>query len=63
MWIGDQITDRGIGNGMSMIITVGIVARLPAALVQAWKTFVPSGGWPIKSGEPDGPGADDRDSS
>ena len=44
MWLGDQITDRGIGNGMSMIITVGIVARLPAALVQAWKTFVPSGG-------------------
>jgi len=44
MWVGDQITDRGIGNGMSMIITVGIVARLPAALVQAWKTFVPSAG-------------------
>ena len=44
MWIGDQITDRGIGNGMSLIISVGIVARLPAALIQAWKTFVPSGG-------------------
>jgi preprotein translocase subunit SecY len=44
MWIGDQITDRGIGNGMSLIITIGIVARLPAALIQAWKTFVPSGG-------------------
>ncbi|MHA3770296.1 preprotein translocase subunit SecY [Verrucomicrobiota bacterium sgz303538] len=43
MWLGDQITDRGVGNGMSMIITVGIVARLPAALVQAWRTFVPSG--------------------
>ena len=43
MWLGDQITDRGIGNGMSLIISVGIVARLPAALVQAWKTFVPSG--------------------
>ncbi len=43
MWIGDQITDRGIGNGMSLIITVGIVAKLPAALVQAWRTFVPSG--------------------
>jgi preprotein translocase subunit SecY len=44
MWLGDQITDRGIGNGMSLVITVGIVARLPAALVQAWHTFVPSGG-------------------
>jgi preprotein translocase subunit SecY len=44
MWLGDQITDRGIGNGMSLIISVGIVARLPAALIQAWNTFVPSGG-------------------
>ncbi len=44
MWIGDQVTDRGIGNGMSLIITVGIVARLPAGLVQAWRTFVPSEG-------------------
>src|SRR6187397_1644796 len=43
MWLGDQITERGIGNGISLIITIGIVARLPAALVQAWKTFVPTG--------------------
>src|SRR5476649_1075377 len=43
MWLGDQITDKGIGNGISLIITVGIVARLPAALIQAWRTFVPSG--------------------
>src|SRR5437868_5518643 len=42
MWLGDPITERGIGNGISLIITVGIVARLPAALAQAWKTFVPS---------------------
>ena len=42
MWLGDQITDRGIGNGISLIITISIVARLPAALAQAWKTFVPS---------------------
>src|SRR6266513_1005766 len=34
MWLGDQITERGIGNGISLIITVGIVARLPAALAQ-----------------------------
>ena len=44
MWLGDQITERGIGNGISLIITIGIVARLPAALAQAWKTFVPSTG-------------------
>jgi preprotein translocase subunit SecY len=31
MWLGEQITDRGIGNGISLIITVGILARLPAA--------------------------------
>ncbi len=43
MWLGDQITERGIGNGISLIITIGIVARLPAALIQAWHTFVPSG--------------------
>ncbi len=42
MWLGDQITERGVGNGISLIITIGIVARLPAALAQAWKTFVPS---------------------
>ncbi len=29
MWLGEQITDRGIGNGISLIITVGILARLP----------------------------------
>src|SRR5438874_10849893 len=35
MSLGDQITERGIGNGISLIITIGIVARLPAALAQA----------------------------
>ncbi len=44
MWLGDQITERGIGNGISLIITIGIVARLPAALIQAWHTFVPADG-------------------
>jgi preprotein translocase subunit SecY len=32
MWLGEQITERGIGNGASLIITVNIVARLPAAI-------------------------------
>jgi preprotein translocase subunit SecY len=44
MWMGDQITERGVGNGISVIITIGILAQLPAGLVQAWRTFVPSGG-------------------
>jgi preprotein translocase subunit SecY len=42
MWLGDQITERGIGNGVSLIITVGILAQLPAGLIQAWRTFVPT---------------------
>ncbi len=34
MWIGERITDRGIGNGISLLITVGILAGLPAAFLQ-----------------------------
>src|SRR6202043_2198903 len=48
MWVGDQITERGVGNGTSMIITIGIVATLPGALVQVWNTFVPTGGAPSR---------------
>ncbi|MBU0634608.1 MAG: preprotein translocase subunit SecY [Candidatus Omnitrophica bacterium] len=44
MWLGEQITERGIGNGMSIIITVGIISRLPTALrfvVQLLSPFSP----------------------
>ena len=34
MWLGEKITDRGIGNGISFIILVGIIARFPGAIVQ-----------------------------
>ena len=34
MWLGEKITDKGIGNGISMIILVGIIARLPGAVMQ-----------------------------
>jgi len=34
MWLGERITDKGIGNGISMIIMIGIIARLPHSLVQ-----------------------------
>lgn len=37
MWLGEQITDRGVGNGISLIIFVGIIARLPASLWGEWK--------------------------
>lgn len=40
MWLGEQITERGIGNGVSIIITVGIVDRLPTAIVQAFQLFI-----------------------
>lgn len=40
MWIGEQITERGIGNGMSIIITVGIVDRLPRAIGLTYQLFV-----------------------
>ncbi len=33
MWLGEQITERGIGNGISLIIFAGIVARMPSALI------------------------------
>ena len=32
MWLGEQITERGIGNGISLIIFAGIVARMPTAI-------------------------------
>jgi preprotein translocase subunit SecY len=37
MWLGEQITERGIGNGISLIIFAGIVANLPDALVQTFQ--------------------------
>jgi len=36
MWLGDQITSKGIGNGISIIIFVGIVAGLPSAITTIW---------------------------
>lgn len=46
MWLGDQITDKGIGNGISIIITVNIISALPGALIMAWNYFIvdPQGG-------------------
>lgn len=44
MWLGEQITERGIGNGISLIITVGILARLPQAGQGLWEMFFPPGG-------------------
>ncbi len=40
MWIGDQITEKGVGNGVSLIICVNIIHALPGALTMAWRTLV-----------------------
>ena len=47
MWLGEKITDKGLGNGVSLIIMVGIVARLPHALLAELdaRTSAATGGW------------------
>ena len=48
MWLGERITDRGIGNGISLIIMIGIVARLPYALIaEVQDKFSANNGGPI----------------
>src|SRR4051812_14377338 len=44
MWLGEQITERGIGNGVSLVITIGILARLPQAVVSLKDMFFPPAG-------------------
>jgi preprotein translocase subunit SecY len=40
MWLGEMITERGIGNGVSILISVNIISALPGALLQVWQTYV-----------------------
>ena len=40
MWLGEKITDKGIGNGISLLIMVGIIARLPQAFIQEFTTRI-----------------------
>ena len=40
LWIGDRISMKGIGNGVSMIIAAGIISRLPYQFTTAWQTLV-----------------------
>ena len=45
MWLGEQMTERGIGNGISLIITVSIISRLPTSVHQFFNMFkAPEGG-------------------
>lgn len=43
MWLGEKITDKGIGNGISLLITIGIIATLPVALVSEFSLQLSSG--------------------
>ena len=43
MWLGDEITNKGIGNGISMIIFVGIVSGLPSAITMIWDLIMGTG--------------------
>jgi preprotein translocase subunit SecY len=42
MWLGEQITARGIGNGVSLLITIGILADIPGAASTAYQLFFPA---------------------
>ncbi|MEP6750277.1 MAG: preprotein translocase subunit SecY [Bacteroidota bacterium] len=44
MWLGEKITDKGLGNGTSIIIMIGILARLPQSLFQEWAAKSNRGG-------------------
>ncbi|MEK7253263.1 MAG: preprotein translocase subunit SecY, partial [Bacteroidota bacterium] len=45
MWLGERITDKGLGNGASLLIMIGIIASLPAALASEIALQVNAGGW------------------
>lgn len=40
VWVGDQISTKGIGNGMSMVIMAGIVGRMPQQFASAWESLI-----------------------
>ena len=40
MWIGERITEKGIGNGISIVLTINIISRIPEDLRSLWKQFV-----------------------
>ncbi|MGD0828434.1 MAG: preprotein translocase subunit SecY [Desulfobaccales bacterium] len=47
MWLGEMITERGIGNGISLIIFAGIVARLPSAIISTFQLIAAGEIYPI----------------
>lgn len=47
MWIGERITERGLGNGISLLIMIGIIANLPGAMLAEWQARMGGAGGPI----------------
>ena len=45
MWLGEQITNKGVGNGISMIIFVGIISRMPSAVATIWNLMITQNGF------------------
>lgn len=45
MWLGEQITSKGIGNGISIIIFIGIISGLPSGITTIWKMIFTSTGF------------------
>lgn len=45
MWLGEQITNKGVGNGISLLIFVGIISGLPAGITTLWGLIMPSTGF------------------
>ncbi len=45
MWLGEEISDKGVGNGISMIIFVGIISGLPGAVTLIWNLIFGAGGF------------------
>lgn len=47
MWMGEQITERSVGNGISLLITVGIISQLPSFITQLWHSLFDGTTWSI----------------
>ena len=45
MWLGEQITSRGIGNGISLLIFIGIISGLPSGVITLWNLIMPAAGF------------------
>lgn len=45
MWIGERITEKGVGNGISIVLVINIISRIPADLGTLWEQFISGKGW------------------